>query len=306
MTIQAIAHDQRPIIGLLFVVTAALGFSAKAIIIKLAYSYGAHVSPMMLMALRMLMSLPFFLAAIFLLERSGNYMLLSGKEMLRLIGLGIVGFYLAALLDFLGLSYISASLERLILLLYPTLVVLLSAIFLRRAVTLREGVALFVTYVGIVIVFYQELTLAGSDIVLGSALVFGSATAFAIYLIGSGEMIRQVGANRFTAYAMTIACIVTLIHFGIEFDSKVLDLPSDIYGLALLMAVVSTVIPAFLMGKGIYHLGAGSASIISALGPVLTIFFAYLVLDEQLTAVQFLGAVLVMVGVFVVSAKTKR
>ena len=305
MTTQTIAQDQRPFIGLLFVLTAAFSFSAKAVIIKLAYGYGANITPIMLMALRMLMSLPFFIAAIYLLESNNNHQPLTGKDKLRLFGLGIIGYYLASLLDFLGLSYISASLERLILLLYPTLVVLLSAIFLRRAIAVKEAVALLVSYVGIIIVFHQEFTLAGSNIILGTALVFGSATAFAIYLIGSGEMIKHLGATRFTAYAMTIACIVTLLHFGVAFDAQVMALPREVYGLALLMAVVSTVIPAFLMSAGIHYLGAGPASIISAMGPVMTIFLAYLVLDEQLTAVQFLGAVLVMVGVFVVSSKKK-
>ena len=262
----------------------------------------------MLMALRMSMALPFFITAIILLEcnKRNNHRPLTGKDKFRLLSLGVVGFYVAAWLDFQGLSYISASLERLILLLYPTLVILLSAIFLRRPINVKEAVALMVSYVGIIIVFYQELNLADSNIMLGSALIFGSATAFAIYLIGSGEMIKHLGAPRFTAYAMTIACMATLAHFAMEFDPVVMDLPVDVYILALLMAVVSTVIPAFLMSAGIYHLGAGPASIISAMGPVMTIFLAYLVLDEQLTAVQFLGAALVIAGVFVVSSGKKK
>jgi len=147
--------------------------------------------------------------------------------------------------------------------------------------------------------------MAGNNIILGSALIFGSATAFAVYLMGSGEMIKRLGATRFTAYAMTLSCIATLIHFGFDFDSTVIALPIDIYALAFFMAVVSTVIPAFLMSAGIHHLGAGPASIISAMGPVMTIFLAYLILDEQLTTIQVLGAALVMAGVFVVSANKK-
>lgn len=305
MSTQTMTPERHPILGLLFVTSAAFAFSAKAIIIKLAYGYGAHITPIMLMALRMLMSLPFFIAAVILLERNKNngFSPPTGKDSLRLVGLGVIGYYLASLLDFWGLSYISASLERLILLLYPTLVVLLSAIFLRRAVNAREAIALLISYIGIVIVFYQELSFAGSNIMLGSALILGSATAFAIYLIGSGEMIKRMGAVRFTAYAMTIACIATLVHFAIEFDPVVMDLPMEVYGLTLLMAVASTVIPAFLMSAGIHHLGAGPASIVSAMGPVMTIVLAYLVLDEQLTPVQFMGAALVMAGVFVVSGK---
>ncbi len=306
MTTQTATSEQRPLIGLLFVISAAFAFSTKAIIIKIAYSYGAQVTPIMLMALRMLISLPFFIGTIIILERAKTYPPLSREDYLRLIALGGIGFYLAAFLDFLGLSYISANLERLILLLYPTLVILLSALFLGRRIKAKEMVALFVSYIGIIIVFYQELTMAGSNIILGSAMIFGSATAFAVYLIGSGEMIKRLGSTRFTAYAMTFSCIATLIHFGLDFDSTVITLPVDIYVLAFFMAVVSTVIPAFLMSAGIHHIGAGAASIISAMGPVMTIFLAYLILNEQLTTIQMLGAALVMAGVFVVSAKKKR
>ncbi len=306
MNTKTIKVAHQPFIGLLFVITAAFTFSAKAIIIKVAYSYGAHISPIMLMALRMLMALPFFLFAIMIVERRQAHAPLTRKDIGHLFGLGIIGFYLASYLDFVGLSYISASLERLVLLLYPTLVVVLSALFLRRRITIEEAIALTVSYVGIIIVFYEEVTIAGTHILLGSALVFGSATAFAIYLIGSGEMVKRLGSTRFTAFGMTIACIATLVHFGADFDAAVMELPKEVYGLTLLMAVVSTVIPTFLMNAGIQRLGASPAAIISATGPVMTIFLAYLVLDEQLTTIQFLGAALVMAGVFVVSGKTRN
>lgn len=305
MSTQTITPNPRPFIGLMFVISAAFAFSAKAVIIKIAYGYGAHITPLMLMTLRMLFALPFFVIAIFLIERKNSYTALTPKDKLHLVGLGVIGFYLAAYFDFLGLHYISASLERLVLLLYPTLVVVLSAIFLKHKITAREAIALAVSYIGIVTVFYEELSIAGTDVVLGSALILASATAFAIYLIGSGQMVKRVGAMRFTAYAMTIACVTTLIHFGIEFDATVATLPIEVYGLALLMAIISTVIPTFLMNAGIQHLGAGPASIISSLGPVMTIFLAYLILDEQLSLIQMAGATLVISGVFVVNSKKK-
>ncbi|MFC1749885.1 DMT family transporter [Pseudomonadota bacterium] len=292
-----------PIVGLMFVLVGAFTFSAKAVIIKLAYGYGAEVSPIVLMTLRMVMSLPFFLVAGYLFQRGANHAPLNRRDYVHLIGVGVLGYYLAAYLDFLGLSYISASLERLVLLLYPTLVVLMSALFFRRPITRREAVALLVSYVGIVIVFAEELSLAGADIILGSALVFGSATAFALYLVGSGELMKRMGAMRFTSYAMSIACIATIIHFGIDYDAAIYALPKEVYGLSLIMAVVCTVIPTFLMNAGIHRIGASPAAIVSSIGPVMTIFLAYLVLGEQLTFVQFIGAVLVMVGVFVVSNK---
>ncbi|MBI3771536.1 MAG: DMT family transporter [Gammaproteobacteria bacterium] len=286
--------------GLMLVIIAAFSYSAKAILIKLAYGYGAQITPLMLMTLRMVLSLPFFLVAIVLLERNQQTPL-TRQDMIHLLGLGVIGFYLAAYLDFVGLSYISASLERLILMLYPTLVVLLSAIFLQRPIRTPEVVALVLSYGGIVIVFAKELILAGPDVILGAAFIFGSTTAFSIYLIGSGEMVKRLGSTRFTAYAMTIASIATLLHFGLRYDPVILHLPAPVYGLALIMAVFSTVIPAFFMNAGIERIGAGPAAIISAVGPVITIFLAYLVLDEQLTFVQFLGATLVIAGALIVS-----
>jgi drug/metabolite transporter (DMT)-like permease len=286
--------------GLLLVIVAAFTYSAKSILIKLAYGYGAQITPVMLMTLRMVLSLPFFLAAIVLLERKQQTPL-TRQDKIHLLGLGVIGFYLAAYLDFVGLSYISASLERLILMLYPTLVVLLSAIFLRRPIRTPEIAALVLSYGGIVIVFAKELTLAGPDVILGAAFIFGSTTAFSVYLIGSGEMVKRLGSTRFTAYAMTIASIATLLHFSLQYDPAILHLPAPVYGLALIMAVFSTVIPAFFMNAGIERIGASPAAIISAVGPVITIFLAYLVLDEQLAPVQLLGASLVIAGAVVVS-----
>ncbi len=290
--------------GLLFVVAAAFAFSTKAIIIKLAYAYGSHITPIMLMSLRMIMALPFFIVIIYALNRK-KQTALNGKDKIQLLLFGIIGFYLAAYLDFVGLSYISASLERLVLLLYPTLVVLISAVIFRRAINRKEIVALAISYIGIIIVFAEAFSLDGANIIIGASFVFGSAIAFAIYLIGSGVMVKRIGSTRFTAYAMSIACVATLFHFALDFDSGILELPTEVYGLTLLMAVLSTVIPAFLMNEGIQRIGANPASIISSLGPVMTIFLAYLLLDEQLSLIQCIGALLVMVGVFVVTYKTK-
>lgn len=305
MNTKTITPFDHSLTGLLFVVSAAFAFSTKAIIIKLAYGYGPHVSPIILMTLRMLMALPFFLGVIWLLRQKPQAVL-QGRDKWQLLLFGVIGFYLAAYLDFVGLSYISASLERLILLLYPTLVVLISAVVFRHRISAKEGLALAISYVGIIIVFAEELSLAGSHTLLGGGFVFGSAVAFAVYLIGSGVMVKRIGSMRFTAYAMGIACLATLFHFALDFDPTILDLPSKVYGLCLLMAVFSTVLPAFLMNAGIQRIGANPASIISSLGPVMTIFLAYLLLGEQLSMLQILGAGLVMLGVFVVSQKTKQ
>lgn len=289
--------------GLIYVLLASLGYSTKAIIIKLGYSYGLHVTPIIYMTLRMGLALPFFIAMLVVDQRRHNHPPLTRDDWLHLIGLGVVGYYLAVYLDFVGLSYISASLERLILLLYPTIVVLLTALIYRRPISRREGLALLISYLGIIIVFYEEFSLAGENLLLGATLIFGSAFTFATYLTGSGMMVQRLGAIRFTAYALTIACITTLIHFALAFDAQIFQLPTEVYGLALLMAIISTVAPALLMNIGIHKIGSGSAAIVSSIGPMMTIVLAWVVLGEVLTVVQMVGGVLVMAGAYVVGRK---
>jgi drug/metabolite transporter (DMT)-like permease len=289
--------------GLVFVLLASLGYSTKAVIIKLGYSYGLQVTPIIYMTLRMALSLPFFIAMLIIEERNNRHPPLTHNDWLHLIGLGAVAYYLTVYLDFVGLSYISASLERLILLLYPTIVVLLSALLYRRPISRKEGLALLISYLGIIVVFYEEFTLAGENLLLGTALIFGSAVAFATYLTGSGVMVQRLGAIRFTAYVLTIACIATLIHFAFVFDAQIFELPLEVYELALLMAILATVAPTFLMSIGIHRIGAGPAAIVSSIGPVMTIVLAWWVLGETLTLAQMVGGVLVMAGAYVVGRK---
>ncbi|NOY72757.1 MAG: DMT family transporter [Gammaproteobacteria bacterium] len=289
------------LIGIVFTVIAALAFSSKAIAIKLAYGYGEQVSPIILLTLRMAIALPFFLFSLYFIERKYDLPRLSHQDIARLIALGLVGFYLAAYLDFVGLSYITASLERLILLLYPSFVVLITALLKRKKISLREAIALGVSYIGFIIVFAQELSFSEPDLVLGSIFVFGSALAFAIYFIGNGALIGKLGAKRCTAYAMTFACIATNLHFATSYDPVIFALPAEVYGLALFMALVCTVLPTFFMAAGIQRIGANSAAIISSLGPIMTLVLAYFFLNETLTPQQMAGATLVVIGVFVVT-----
>ncbi len=291
------------LVGIVFIIIAALAFSSKAIAIKLAYGYGELVSPIILLTLRMAIALPFFLFSIYLIERKSNLPRLESKDIARLMALGLIGFYLAAYLDFVGLSYITASLERLILLLYPSFVVLITALLKRKRVSLKEAIALGVSYIGFIIVFAQELSFSEPNIVLGSIFVFGSALAFAIYFIGNGVLIGKLGAKRCTAYAMTFACIATNLHFAASYDPVIFALPAEVYGLALFMALVCTVLPTFFMAAGIQCIGVNSAAIISSLGPIMTLVLAYFFLNETLTPQQMAGAALVIIGIFVV---TKR
>ncbi|MDX9768566.1 MAG: DMT family transporter, partial [Ectothiorhodospiraceae bacterium] len=227
--------------------------------------------------------------------------LLGRRDWLVVIGLGLVGYYLASLLDFLGLAYISASLERLVLFLYPTLVVLMTALVFRRPVGRREVVALALSYGGIALVFLRDVSVEGDDVVLGAALVFGSALAYAIYLVGSGEVVQRLGTTRFTAYAMTVSCGASVAQFLVTHPVDALYQPMPVYTLALAMALLSTVMPAFLLSAGIRRVGARSASLVSATGPVVTIALAAVFLGEAITGAQLAGTALVLAGVLAVS-----
>jgi len=283
------------------VLIAAVGFSAKAVLAKLAYANSAQLDAITLMTLRMLFALPFFLAVALWLKRQGHVPSPTRRELGLTAVLGTMGFYLASLLDFSGLAYIPAGLERLILFLYPTLVVLFSALVYRRPVTVREGGALALSYLGIAVVFLQPMEAVPARLWWGAALVFGSAVVFALYLMLSGAQVRRSGSVAYTAYVMTAASIAAGTHFGVSHSVTALDLPMQVYGLALLMAVLSTVLPAFLMHAGIHRIGASPASIVGSIGPVATLFLAWLLLDEPLTTVQIAGTTMVLTGVVLVS-----
>lgn len=290
--------------GGMLVLLAACGFSAKAVLVKLAYAYSPRLDAITMMSLRMAMSLPFFVMVAWWSHRAGQAARPSLREMGLLAALGVVGFYLAGLLDFTGLRYISAGLERLILFLYPTIVVVLSTLFLRRPLTARGRAALGLSYCGIALVFGATATVGSPHLLLGAGLVFGAAVTFACYVLISGTLVPRMGSARFTAYVMTSACIATGVHFSLTHHAAVLaSLPGRVYGIALIMALFSTVLPAFLMNAGLRRIGASSTSIISSIGPVVTLFLAYLLLGETLTPVQVGGTVLVMAGVWIAGTR---
>lgn len=295
--------DKNPhlLVGSSFVLIAALGFSAKAVLIKLAYSYSDQVDAITLMALRMLLALPVFLWVAFLHRNSSGKKAVTVKDWLGIMILGGLGYYVASFLDFTGLQFISAGLERVILFLYPTFVVLFSAIIFKRPVTLREILALLLCYAGMLWVFLENMQTGSRDVLKGSVLVLFSAISFALFIMGSGIMVKRIGSTRFTALSMSIACFATLIHFIVTHELKLLNLPEQVYGLVLLMAIFSTVLPAFLMNAGIRYIGSGTASIISSVGPIGTLLLAYIFLGEPLSWSQFTGTVLILTGVYVAS-----
>jgi len=291
-----------PVIGLLLAVGAALGFSAKAIFVKLAYTY--DVDAVTLLMLRMSFALPFFVVIAVREERKAASPLVA-RDWVILIFLGLIGYYLSSLLDFLGLLYISAGLERLILFIYPTMVVILSAIFLGRPIHKSTYLACLMSYAGVALALGHDLTLSGENVLLGASLVFASTLTYATFLVGSGEVIPRIGGKRFTAYAMIVSSVAVILQFFVIRDVSALNQPAAVYGYGLAMALFSTVIPAFLLAAAIHRIGASDTSIIGALGPVATIAMASILLDEPVSIMQMAGAACVIAGISMLRNRKK-
>lgn len=285
--------------GALMVVLSALCFAAKAIFAKLAYRQGAD--PTLVLALRMGFALPFFaLAAL----RPGGPLEtpLDWRAYLRLLVLGSVGYYLASLLDFMGLAYVSAGLERLILFLYPTIVIAFNAAFYRERVGKRLLQAVLLGYSGVGLVVWSDRVTGGKHVALGSVLVFLGAIAYAFYLSGSQSLIMRYGSTRVTSHALVVACLCAISHFLLARGyPELLAQPREVILLAAATGLIATVLPAFLLTAGIKRLGASKASLLGTIGPVSTLLLAYWFLDEPVTWLQIAGSVLVLLGVFRVS-----
>lgn len=295
------SNSQYALTGALYAFIAAVGFSGKAILVKLAYGYA--VDAVTLLVLRMLFSLPFFIMLAVWSARRDSAADLERRDWIVIVILGLLGYYLASLLDFLGLLYISASLERLVIFLYPTLVVVLSAFYFKRRISGSVVVALLLSYAGIALVFAHDVNLNQKDIILGGSLVFASILVYAVYLIGSGAVIARLGTARFTGYAMTVSCVAVILHFGVVNAADSLIQPMPVYGLALAMAIFATVLPALLLSEGIRRIGVDRTSIIGSIGPVATLALAYLFLGEALSMIQVLGAALVLAGVMFITLR---
>lgn len=281
--------------GILLAILAVLAFSVRPILIKFAYGYGAE--PVTLLALRMGFSLPFFLAmALWLMARQPGFR--TGRRDLALVaGLGFIGYYVASFLDFLGLQFISAGVGRLLLFIYPTVVVILSALFLAKPITRRDVASLVVTYAGVALVVSHALAAPSSHLALGIALVFGSAILYAVYLVSGSQVVHRLGSLRFTAYAMISACLFCLIQFLVLRPLSALDLPWQVYALSMAIAFFSTVLPVFMTAEALRRIGANQVAMIGALGPVSAIAFGWIGLDEVLTPLQAVGAFVVLAGV---------
>lgn len=280
--------------GLLLALAGATAFSGKAIIVKLAYRHG--VDAVTLIMLRMLLALPLFLALAWWAGRGRPA--LTARDWRVVVGLGFCGYYLASFLDFAGLQYISASLERLILYLNPTLVMLLGWVLFRRRVTRGQLAAFAVSYLGILVVFGAELRLEGADVLLGSALVLGSALSYAVYLVYSGQEVQRLGSLRLTGLATSVACLLCIVQYLVLRPvGTALALPAAVWWLSVLNAVACTFAPVLMVMMAIERVGASVTAQAGLVGPVFTILLGVLLLDEPLTAWVVLGTALVLAGV---------
>lgn len=290
---------RRVLIGVACALLAALGFSVKAILIKLAYLDA--VDAVTLLTLRMAMAAPFFLLVALWSRSQSHRTPMSQRDVLAILLLGLSGYYVSSVLDFMGLQYISASLERLILFLYPTLVVILSALVFKRAVGRRELVALALSYGGIALAFTHDIRVSQTDVTLGAALVFASALTYAIYLVGAGHTIARIGATRFTAYAMLVASAAVVMHFALTHPWSALNVSPRVLQLSFALAIFSTVLPTFLLSIAIRRIGSSHTSLVGSISPMATIYLAYLVLSEPISTVQVAGSVLVLAGVLTIT-----
>jgi len=293
--------------GILIVLLGAICFSTKAIFVKLAYR-DTQIDAVSLLALRMVFSLPFFLIAAASSSRKQTNVRFTGKQWVNVAIIGCLGYYVSSLLDFQGLRFVSAGIERLILFIYPTLVLLMSAIIFKEKIKPVQWLALVVTYAGLLIAFFSEVSFQveqNKDFLLGAVLIFICAFTYAIYIVGSGRLIPHIGAGKFNSYAMSFACIAVLIHFFITSEVSLWGFPTTVYVYSFLMAVFSTVIPSYLIAEGIKRIGSDNAVIAGSIGPVSTIAMAYFFLNENVDFLQIVGTLLILLGVLLISRQKR-
>ncbi|OJW36878.1 MAG: hypothetical protein BGO54_06780 [Sphingobacteriales bacterium 46-32] len=293
--------------GFLITLIGAILFSTKAIIVKLAFAH-TTIDALTLLTLRMAFSLPFYVAAAWIGSSRSERPRFTKRQWIYIISLGLFGYYLSSLFDFVGLRYVSAGLERLILFLYPTFAVLINVWFFKESISRLQQFALALTYVGIGIAYFGEVKIDGSsgDIYWGSFLIFLCAITYSIYIAGSGRMVKQVGPTKFTAYAMLAATGGIFMHFILAGNYAQLSQVGDSWYYGLLLALIATVIPTFMLSAGMKLIGTNNVAIISAIGPVSTILQAHWILGEPIFGAQIAGTLLVVIGVILIGWKSRK
>jgi drug/metabolite transporter (DMT)-like permease len=299
---QAHSASKNIAIGWFLALTGAIGFSGKAIIVKLAYRHG--VDAVTLIMFRMLFALPIF--AVMAWWASRGKPPLTRRDWCGVLGLGFTGYYLSSFLDFAGLAYISASLERLILYLNPTLVVVLGWVLYRRSIRWVQAVGMLISYAGVMLVFGQEAHLQGSGAAWGALLVFLSAISYAVYLVYSGELVQRLGSLRLVGWATTVACVLCLLQFVLLRPLSAAVVAPEVIGLSVLNAIFCTAAPVLMVMMAIERIGAGPAAQVGMVGPLSTILMGVWLLGEPFTLWIAAGTGLVVVGIFVFTRWARR
>ena len=287
--------------GLLMAAGGSIAFSGKAIIVKLAYRYG--VDAVTLVMYRMLFALPMFVAMAWWSWRGQPR--LTRRDGLGIVGLGISGYYLASFLDFWGLEYISASLERLILYLNPTLVLVLGWLLYGRKINHRQGVGMAISYAGVLVVFGHEAALDGPQAALGALLVLGSAISYALYLSYSGQLVQRLGSLRLAGWATSVACLLCIGQFALLRPLAAAQVAEPVIWLSLLNATACTAVPVLLVMMAIERIGSGLTAQTGMVGPMSTLTMGVLILGEPFNLWIIGGTVLVLSGVFWVTRMPK-
>ena len=290
--------------GILIGILGIVLFSSKAVMVKLAYKY--QVDALSLLLLRMLFSFPFYLVIAIVYSRKENSNIIVKNDYAWLLFFGVVGYYLSSYFDFVGLVYIKASLERIILFLYPTIIIIFNKIFLKKPINPTQALAIFLTYIGIIITFWGEVVISGKDTYVGGFFILLCALTYAAYLVGSGWLIPKFGVVKFTSYAMIISCFCVFVHFGLFSKVDIFGLQHEVYILGFLIAIFATVIPSFLVSESINRINSSNFAVIAGFGPISTIILAGIFLNEVLTLLQLFGALVVIFGILLVSLKKEK
>ena len=278
-------------------------FSSKSVFAKMAYQYQVDSTDLLLM--RMVFALPMYLLFLYWVHLKKTPTSISKNDFLQLLLIGFIGYYLASYLDFLGLEYISASLERLILFIYPSFVTLFTLLLYKRKIRKSQIVALIFTYFGIYLAVAND-SLGGKNLILGSTIILLSGLCFSIYILLSEKLIKKFGSSYFTTLNMSIASVFVVFHYFIFSPNPFRIYPMNAYFYGMCIAFFATFIPSFLMAYSIKTFGADKASIINTFGPIATIFLSYLFLNEQLSLLQFVGAFFVIVGIGIIVTKKPK
>ncbi len=302
-----VTQNAKYLIGFFISLTGAILFSTKAIIVKMAFNR-TGVDAVTLLTLRMLVALPFYIVAAWFSQKRTIAQPLSTKYWLGIISMGIMGYYLSSLFDFIGLQYVSAGLERLILFLYPTFAVLINTYLFKSKLSQTQLAALILTYIGIGVAYFSEVQTAsiGPQFYFGTLMIFLCAITYSFYLVGTGKLVEKAGATRYTAFAMLAATVGIFSHFIATQHFSTILISQKLIVYALALGTIATVLPSFLLSFGMKKIGTNNVSIITSIGPVSTIIQAHYFLGEKIIPMQIAGTLLVIIGVLLIGWKNRK